>query len=366
MRPARWKLVERMLSRSDSQTGQLVLAVAPPPLDVLLYETPVLLGTQPPHNPLRGFIQEAVSLLGSPTGADVSRFLQLPSGVVEVVLGNLRQLGGLNCDDAGRWSVPDGAPQFRSDRPAPLSWRRTRRLLCFWPAGGRMLPLLPRMRLRDLVRLDAHNLRGAASDWYRVMQAWAGSDAVDRGKPTSLQLLPLNDGPPTQRGDAPDRPLNPEDVLVCRCLLDVIALTWAVRRDGVWEIRSRLWSRPTPDREEEGEPLAAAESWTGVSLPEQLLGTDRRLDRLASLFDPKRENWAHLIGRGEGAAPTRRDLSGSGPAILIQDGRAGDGQGSHWLGLHTTLGPDARLLCFVPGLKSRAQDEPGRPAFAPP
>src|SRR5713101_5806095 len=102
MRQERWRIVERLLDQVEGTTGRLVMAVAPDPLDVVLYETPVLARTQPPQNPLRAFVQEAVSLLGQPTAAEIAALLHLPAVVVELVLGNLHQVGGAASDVAGR------------------------------------------------------------------------------------------------------------------------------------------------------------------------------------------------------------------------------------------------------------------------
>ena len=75
-------------------------------------------------------------------------------------------------------------------------------------------------------------------------------------------------------------------MLVSRCRLDVIALTWSSLRSGVWEVVSRLWSRPTPTEYADGGPFAPGEPLPGLSLPEQLLEGGTILDDLGKLFNP--------------------------------------------------------------------------------
>jgi len=347
MSPGRWKVVNDLLKR-EPPSDPVVLAIAPPPIQVVLCEVPVLIRDQPPLNPLRGFVQEAVSILGTPTAAEVSRILCLPPGMTDLVLGNLRQLDGLARDAAGRWSMPAGAPQFRGGRDHPFMLRRTRRLLCYWPSRGRVLPLLPRMRLRDLVRLEIHRHRDDVEDGYRAMLSLAGMAPGVSGLEEGILLLPLAEAPatatrPTAGANAADAPIEPDEILVCRCRLDVIGLTWAVRREGAWEIRSRLWSRPTPAEGEIGESFAAAGPWAGLSLPEQLLGDAGGLDRLSKLFDREPQGWRELLKERRGDARVRRDLDGPGQTILVVDA-APRNPNNPWHGLHTTLSPDARLL----------------------
>jgi hypothetical protein len=351
MTDQRWKIVRSLLGQTWTPEQKLILAVAPPPIGVVLFESPVLLRSHPPQNPVRGFVQEAVSLLEAPSPSEVAELLGLQTGVVEMVLGNLRQLGGAICDDAGRWSIPPGAPQFRTGRSDPPMERRTRRLMCYWPERQRMLPLLPRMRLRDLVKLDVHPLRDDLRGLYQTMQSWSEDEGVRRGRPEWLRLLSLGEAsllPVSQpaRANAADSPVASEDILVCRCTFDVVGLTWAVLRDGVWELQSRLWSRPTRKGDDEGEPFASAEPWNGLSLPEQLLGGEGRLDHLATLFDPNPEVWRELIEDSLGGMRIRRELNGSLPAVLIIESGSPETE-FRWRGLHTRLGPDARLLGYL-------------------
>lgn len=181
MREERWRIVERLLDQGVGATGPLILAVAPKPLDVVLYQAPVLVRSWPPHNPLRGFIQQAISLLDHPIATEIAEFFYLPQAVVELVPGNLQQLGGVTRDAAGRWSVPQGAPRFGTDQSEPTIWRRTRRLLGYWPEREMLLPVLPRMRLRDLVALGVHKLEGELADWYSRIASWPDAEAAKRG-----------------------------------------------------------------------------------------------------------------------------------------------------------------------------------------
>jgi|GEM_PF-1989328 len=369
MRQERWRIVERLLDQVQGPAGRLVLAVAPQPLDVVLYEMPVFARTQPLHNPLRGFIQEAVSLLGEPTASDIAKLLHLPPVVVELVLGNLQQIGSVTSDVAGRWSVPQGAPVFRASGEDPPIWRRTRQLLCYWPERNVMLPVLPRLRLLDLVKLGVHRLQGEVTDWYVRCAAWSRDEGTRRGLPATVQLLPLSQLSPAEMGAsvAPaavaDSPISSEDVLVSRCQLDVIVLTWASQRCGVWEVASRIWSRPTPPDDSDGELFSPGEPVVGLSLPEHLLRGENRLDELGKLFDPQPERWRSLLSEQNKQFKLYRELDGDGPSVIVT--KSDDSQQKvRWLGLFTHFAPDARLLCAsAPATRSandvRQSDERG-------
>jgi len=350
MQQERWKIVERLVKQVEGTTGRLVMAVAPEPLDVVLYETPVLARSQPPQNPLRGFVQEAVSLLEQPTAAEIAALLHLPTAIVELVLGNLQQVGGAASDTAGRWFVPDGAPQFGTGDSEPMIWRRTRRLLCYWPQRQVLLPVLPRMRLRDLVELGVHKLQGEVADWYGRIASWSDAEASKRGRPDTVRILPLHIAETTSGSElsatlaAPDAPVPVEEVLVTRCRLEVIALTWASLRSGVWEVVSRLWSRPTPSNDSEGISFAPGEPCIGLSLPERLLGCSS-LDDLGNLFDPRPEAWRKLVDDQDELSRLRRDLEGDFPAVIVAE--QADAGKRRWKGVFTPIAQEARLLCYL-------------------
>jgi len=359
MRPERWKIVERLLEQIEGTTGRLVMAVAPEPIDVVLYETPVLAWNQPPQNPLRGFIQEAVSLLDQPTAADVAALLHLPETIVELVLGNLQQMGGAISDVVGRWSVPDSAPKFGTDRNDSPIWRRTRRLLCYWPKQQVLLPVLPRMRLRDLVELGVHHLQGEVADWYSEIVSWSGIQSSKRGLPESVRMLPLKCLPNSLASESPearilaDESISKEEILVSRFRLDVISLTWSSFSSGIWEVVSRLWSRPTPYKDADGEPFAPGEPILGLSLPEQLLGGGTTLDNLGSLFNPNPEAWRKLVNYRDDLSRIRRALDGEYPALLVED-TPQSSENRRWQGLRTRIADEARLLCYILPASSEA------------
>jgi len=350
MQQERWKIVERLLKQVEGTTGRLVMAVAPEPLDVVLYETPVLARSQPPQNPLRGFVQEAVSLLEQPTAAEIAALLHLPTAIVELVLGNLQQVGGAASDTAGRWFVPDGAPQFGTGDSEPMIWRRTRRLLCYWPQRQVLLPVLPRMRLRDLVELGVHKLQGEVAEWYCQFASWTSAEGLKRGRSEAVRVLPLRatsvplTGELSAASALPDAPVSEEEVLVSRCQLDVISLTWSSYRSGIWEVTSRLWSRPTPTKDAEGEPFAPGEPCIGLSLPERLLGCSS-LDDLGNLFDPRPEAWRKLVDDQDELSRLRRDLEGDFPAVIVAE--QADAGKRRWKGVFTPIAQEARLLCYL-------------------
>jgi hypothetical protein len=347
MRPERWKIVKRLLEQVEGTAGRLVMAVAPDPLDVVLYETPVLASSRPPRNPLRGFVQEAVLLLEQPTAAEIAALLHLPSTVIELVLGNLRQMRGAVSDAAGRWSVPDEATRFRTGGNDPPVWRRTRRLLCYWPKQQVLLPVLPRMRLRDLVELDVHRLQGEVAEGYNRIASWTAAEGLLRGRSEGVRILPLGVTsvlPPGKSSTMPDAPVSVEEVLVSQCRLDVIALTWASYRSGIWEVTSRLWSRRTPTQDEVGEPFAPGEPVLGLSLPERLLGGSS-LDDLGKLFDPSPDAWRKLLDEQKGLSRRRRELDGDFPAVIVAE--QADAETRRWQGVFTPISREARLLCYL-------------------
>jgi hypothetical protein len=349
MRRERWKITERLLEQIEGTTGRLVLAVASEPLDVVLYETPVLAKGQAPQNPLRGFVQEAVLVLEQPTAAEISSLLHLPAAVVELVLGNLQQMGGAASDSAGRWSVPAGAPRFLTGGRNPEIWRRTRRLLCYWPKQQVLLPILPRMRLRDLVELEVHKIQGEVADWYCQIASWSSLEGLKRGRAESIRVLPLcakSVSQTCEKPTIPDDPVPADDILVTKIRMDIIGLTWSVQKSGVWEVISRLWARPTPQDDAEGVPFAPGEPLVGLSLPEHLVGEDKSLDDLGQLFNLKNEAWQKLVNDQEDISRFRRHLEGEFPAIIVTD-HSGSGEERRWQGLHTHLSRDARILCYI-------------------
>ena len=348
MRRERWKIVERLLEQVEGTTGRLLMAVAPDPLDVVLYETPVLARSRPPQNPLRGFVQEAVLLLEQPTATEIAELLHLPSAVVELVLGKLQQVGGAVSDTAGRWSVPGDAPKFGTGENAPPIWRRTRRLLCYWPDQQVLLPVLPRMRLRDLVELGVHKLQGEVAEWYNRIASWTTAEGLVRGRSEDVRILTLGVTsvlPQDMPSAMPDSPVSVDEVLISRCRLDVIALTWASYRSGIWEVTSRLWSRPTPAQDAAAIPFAPGEPMRGLSLPERLLGGSP-LDDLGNLFDPRPEVWRKLLDDQDGLSRLRRDLEGDFPAVIVAE-QADTAEKRQWQGVFTRLTREARLLCYL-------------------
>lgn len=348
MRRERWKIVERLLEQVEGTAGRLVMAVAPDPLDVVLYEAPVLGRSQSPQNPLRGFVQEAVLLLEQPTAGEIAALLHLPSAVVELVLGNLQQVGGAVSDTAGRWTVRDESPRFGTGGSDPPIWRRTRRLLCYWPELQVLLPVLPRMRLRDLVELGVHKLQGEVAEWYDRIASWTAIEGLKRGRTDSICILPLAANSVMLPGELSPRqvePLSVKEVLVNRCQLDVIALAWASYRSGVWEVSSRLWSRPTPTQDAAGEPFAPGEPMVGLSLPERLLGGSA-LGDLGKLFDPSPEAWRKLLDEQDGLSRLRRDLEGDFPAVIVAE-QADPAEKRRWQGVYTQISREARLLCYL-------------------
>jgi hypothetical protein len=351
MQIKRWKIVERLLDQVEGITGKLVMAIAPDPINVVLYETPVLAKSLPPQNPLRGFVQEAVLLLEQPTAAEIAALLYLPPTVVELVLGNLSQVGGAARDTAGRWSIPAEAPKFGTGGSDPPIWRRTRRLLCYWPEQQVLLPVLPRMRLRDLVELGVHKVQGEVVEWYSHFASWTTEEGIKRGRSAAMRVLPLcaasmfPTGESSSSSDPQDAPVPEDEVLVSRCQLDVISLTWSSYCSGIWEVTSRLWSRPTPAPDAEGEPFAPGEPMPGLSLPERLLGGSP-LDDLGNLFDPRPGEWRKLVDERDGASRLRRELEGDLPALIMAD-QLDSAEKRPWQGVFTYISRDARLLCYM-------------------
>jgi hypothetical protein len=343
MRKRPWRVVERMAGDSRGIPGQLVLLCWPGPLDVVLYEAPVVLRTHPPRNALRGFFQEAVRLLGGPSAEDLSRLLGLPPRVTDLVLGDLNRLGAVAVNAAGQWSVPPGAPHFTADGDGPEIEQHARQLLCYWEGGDVLLPVLPRMRLRDLVHLQVHRIEGRLSDWYRRMAGWEGPEAARHGKPAGLTLLPpeaaVNAGP----DGAGSHPAPGTGILAAECKLDVIGLTWAGRREGVWELHTRLWSRPAPAEEGHGgEPYAPGEPVGGLTVLDRLLGGNA-LGRLGSLFDFDRERWKELLSDDSDLRHVRRS-DGGHPTLLVTSSSP-EGDAREWRFLNTRLGDHAFLVC---------------------
>lgn len=355
-----WKIVKRLVYQDIRANRLPFLAIATKPLDVVLYETPVLVKTEPPHNPLRGFIQEAVLLLEQPTAAEIASFFHLPEAAVQLVLGNLQQLGGVTCDATGRWSVPPGAPNFTTGRSEHVC-RRKRQLLCYWPDQDTLLPVLPRMRLRDLVSLDVHKLEGELAAWYGRIASWSKEEAVKRGRPASVHLLPLRhvEGDPPNVSALPaelTEPVPPEDVLVTHCPLDVVALASCSFRSGVWEVVSRLWSRPTSAEGHESVPFASGEEVAGLSWLERLLGNGSSADTLGHLFDFQSESWHGLVSDRKHLEQLQRVWHNDTMVLIVKNNTNSKEHLRFWGGLMTTFAPEARLLCYSVGKIAANED----------
>ena len=358
MSKGRWDVVKELLKNWREPGARMVLAVAPEPLVVALYETMVLAENRPQLAPLRGFVQESIRLLGAPTAAEIARLLHLPLTVAEVALGNLARLGGVAFDPAGRCVIPAGAPDFTTQRPDTGIWIRRKETLYYWPKHGAFLPLIPQMRPSDFVKLNVHNMRGKFTDWYVRCAALEGAEKSAAGLPDSVELLPLEASLPVFGDKSPRAPVSPDEIKVTMCEFDVIALTWASPRDGGWELTSRFWCRPA-SAAIDGAEFTPGPLVGGMRLPSYLAGGRGRLNQLAELFDPHSESWRKLLGgKDEQVQPT---LEGRHPSLLTPDKadnrpsakpatrRAGSKNRKwRWETLDSTLGEEVRLLCAHP------------------
>ncbi|WP_228498879.1 hypothetical protein [Thermogemmata fonticola] len=224
------------------------------------------------------------------------------------------------------------------------------------------------MRLRDLVELDIHKLQGELAERYQEIASWSEVEGLKRGCPATVRILPLRDEQPppanntTKSSTSPDAPVAKEEVLVTRCRLDVIALVWASLRSGVWEITSRLWSRPVPPENSDGVPFAPGEPFPGLALLEQLLVggskkpsvSELKLDDLAKLFSPNPEAWRALLDEQDLASQLRRDLDGESPALLVAE-QSQAAESRRWIGLPTRLSQQARLIGWIENLATTVE-----------
>jgi len=204
------------------------------------------------------------------------------------------------------------------------------------------------MRLRDLVELGVHKLQGEVAEWYNRIASWTTAEGLVRGRSEDVRILTLGVTsvlPQDMPSAMPDSPVSVDEVLISRCRLDVIALTWASYRSGIWEVTSRLWSRPTPAQDAAAIPFAPGEPMRGLSLPERLLGGSP-LDNLGSLFDPRPEVWRKLLDDQDGLSRLRRDLEGDFPVVIVAE-QADTAEKRQWQGVFTRLTREARLLCYL-------------------
>jgi len=188
------------------------------------------------------------------------------------------------------------------------------------------------------------------------------SEGLKRGRSKTIRVLPLRAPPVPPVTESfttsalPDAAVSEEEILVSRCRLDVIALTWSSFHSGVWEVVSRLWSRPTPTVDTDGEPFAPGEPLPGLSLPDQLLGCGSTLDDLGKLYDPSPDAWRELLGEQEQLPGLRRDLDSDFPALIVAE-QTDSGENRRWQGLYTRLARKARLLCYLmPPSAQRTED----------
>jgi hypothetical protein len=358
----RLRTLQGIIRSARATPGRLFLCCVREGLEATLFDAPVMVRSRSPLDELRGFVQRAITVLREPSAGALAELLRLPTRVVAMVLQDLETTGGASADAAGRWCVPDGVTAGAVSDEAVE--HRRRRLLCYWPTAGVLLPVLPSLlRQRDLVRLGAHRLEGEVQDTYELIRSWTGAEAARRGKPDWLTLLPAPRATPTPVGTA--SPLSAESVLVTRCQLDVVALSWAECVGGIWELRSRLWARPAmPGKEKDTGRFAPGEPFEGLAVLEQLLECDvpearDTLARLALIFDPTREDWRGLLVGGSGV---QRQFSGAEGALFVQ---VAEGEREpDWLFLQTKLGGHLTFLCrALPSLEPTDAGliQPGEP-----
>ena len=338
--------------------GRLLLCCVREEVEVTLFEAPVMIRSRSPLDQLRGFVQRTIAAFEMPRRPVLAHFLHLPERVVKLVLDDLEATGAAVSDSAGCWSVPEGAPRLGSAGAPGAVEELRRRLLCYWRSADVLLPVLPSvLRQRDLVRLDIHPMREEIRDAYERIRAWDGEEAAQHGKPDWLTILPQPEDQPTPNsiasadsGPFPGPRLG--EILASRCRLDLIVLSWAVRNGVVWEIHSRVWSRPRfPDGEGAAARFASGEMFDGLAVLEKVLLQDRpdadaegSIKRLSSVFDSRREAWRDLFARESDGSRVDRNLYGEPEDCAFLNPDAGEGS-PPWSLLDSTLGEQSFIPC---------------------
>jgi hypothetical protein len=346
----RWKFAESIISAFCRDIQGLFFVMYPQPIEVILFESPVMIESRPPLFRVMRLVYEAVRLLNDPSIEQLSRFLRLPPLAVKLILGRMRRIRLVEVDAAGRWSLAD----LWSRGTEEFVWRRTcHRLVCYWPKEQLLLPVEPRVRLRDLVYLETHRMGADLQDVYQSLVRQSHENPFVLADGERLWLLPVQDvhdvaehshssSPPPRDFSETSFPsssfgqsqgsqsLAPASsgVLTAQAKLDVMLVSWVVRQGGLWVLKWRIWSRLlAPDEVRSQASFAPGPVCEGLRIPVKLAG--RSLDELRLFFDPGSDRWRSLIALSEGGS----------------------------LGIRRTLHPEAKTLLEITSSSSETDKE---------
>ena len=334
----RWKFAESIVSAFCRDIQGLFFVIYPQPIEVILFESPVMVESRPPLFRIMRLVYEAVRVLNDPSIEQLARFLRLPPLAVELILGRMRRIRLVEVDAAGRWSL---AGRWSHGTEEFVWRRRCHRLVCYWPKEQLLLPVESRVRLRDLVYLETHRMGADLQEVYQRLVRQSHENPFVLADGERLWLLPVQD-----MHDVPDHSdsfspalrdfsetsfLSPSfgpsqgsqslapassGVLTAQAKLDVMLVSWVVREGGLWVLRWRVWSRLlAPDELRSQASFAPGPVGEGLRIPVKLAG--QSLNDLRLFFDPDSDRWRSLIAPSEGCAfGVRRTLHREAKTLL--------------------------------------------------
>ncbi|MDW8077754.1 MAG: hypothetical protein RMJ16_02590 [Thermoguttaceae bacterium] len=373
----RWKFAAKIIrSLCHGQRGVFLL-VYPEPIEVLFLEAPALVETSNRQNRVLQFLYRILELRSGTSVEDLAEGLALPVVAVQACLSRMRLLGLVSQDAAGRWQVcGTWSPSLETMQVARLS----RVLLCYWLEKQKLLPAEPRLRLRDLISLEIHAMQQDLRPVYDKLVEMTTKAPIELSDGSRVRLLTPSGRRDTALADVsgsansvqahfpfetnPEAPgiLKPyQEVLVTRCQIDVLAVSWLTGKQGSWYFQSRLWSRPVGHTEISRMPFAPGSVIEGVRLLEEVAGTS--LAPLREFFYPGADSWQSLVDRQScpELKDLRRTLHPEAPALL-EVTLSSEARLEYFL-LPTTISPSVRLVGWNPGaslMASRIQPEKAR------
>ena len=350
--------VRGALPEKPARDGKVLLCCTlRPEIEVFWIETPVKLESEFPLKELHHFVERVIEAKGEPTAAEVATFLNLPTRIVDLVLGELTASKRVHVDSLKRWRC---IPRETAAENAGSIGRVeiTRRLLCYWRAADVLLPVMPlSLRQRDLTPLASHKLTGDVRLAYERILGWDQIEGEKRGKPVNLMLtgIATSEAEPKRQPDAGAKvpssspsSIRPDSVLVKSSRLDVFALTWAKRSpDGVWDIESSFYSRLRGLPDDLDVTFAPGNTIRKLPVLEALIehgipGSEDSRKKLGTLFNHTVEDWKDLIAPGLDRDAFRRNLVN--PLGCLLEGPLENTQPTCWTLLDTTIGPHFKLF----------------------
>lgn len=353
--------MDAILSSLRRGLTRLFLVIFPEPIQVTFFEGPALIKGNVRKAALFNFFHQLLEIRPGLTPEQISAIMSLPRPAVQTVLAAMSRLR-IVYSDATRRYFCRGPFQVEVDQLTVE--KRGRVLLCYWPEKQTLLPVEPRLRLRDFVHLDIHRLGADLRQVYEELVAQSQKRPLVLSTGEQVRLVsPVGEATTGVGSDAQGANLSQlsrdwsemahpakalrlaefDDVLVTCYWLDVLALGWLRQRDRVWTPVWRLYSRPLKGPEEKSKgPFAPGPVGEGLTVLEQLAGASLR--SLSKFFTADPNCWRELIADNVRSSVDNVtfDLREEREALLRKEG--GEASEKSMFTLETNLSPSVRLI----------------------